>query len=395
MYAQASLQQLQLVLLRFMPWHGTTYKAACCSLILNIAAAVAPPGSVRLASCSRLLQEVPLWMLGPGGPVACRAWLSGSSGGSSSSGSSQEWLAEAAGQMWKQFFAATTTSSTADPQDSQGGKLSQWQQQCAAASDYAMWSTASDAWLRVVTCCGDELQQLLGTAVQELASWADDIMSRPYLPSGLPDRVLIMAMQLLEAAELAGRVACQHNKAAGSLQDSPVQPAPAPALTRAALQFAAGAGGAALMRLLHLHCRCFATSPAELCSQGSSSRADSAAGKGSQLGLSPAAWQALARADMTARAAAAAAVLLAEYLAAVEQGKYTAPAAGSDYGVSVQQCAQVLLRLLQHMAEVGQAIAAKPLPRVGIDKASGDNKLACAPAAAAAELSRSAAVQVG
>ena len=394
------MQQLQLVLIRLMAWHGTAYKASCCSCILNVAAAVAPPGSCRLSTCTRLVQEVPLWMLSPGGPVscACRAWLSGGSdSSSSSSNSSQVWLAEAAGQLWRQYFTAggragsqhDSSSST----DAPGAE--QPQQQCATDADYALWRVASGAWLRVALCCGQDLQEQLAGAVSELATWADQVMSRPYLTPGLPDRVLIMTTQLLEAAEVARRVACQqqqqqqqHTSTSSSSQDGPMQP---PALTRAALQFAAGAGGSALTRLLRLHSTCFASSPSELCGQGSGATP----GKGPlALGLSRAAWQAAARAAMTARAAGAAVVLLAEYVAAVEQHKFAVAAAGDGAGVSVQQALQALLQLMQSMAQAGQAVAAKPLPRVGTDKAAGDEALSWVSAASAAELSRAFAVEV-
>lgn len=371
-FADASLRKLQLILARTMPWHGTSYKVACCCLMARIAAAVAPPGSCSLATCARLLQEVPLWMLCPGRGVdaAVRAWLVGSD---------SSWVAEAAAGMWQQYLAGGNSSSStaAGAQDGQ----QQQQPRCATAPDYVVWRAASDAWLRVVLCTGDDLQQLLTAAVAELAGYSEQIMSRPYLPVGLPDRVLIMTTQLLEVAEAACRPACQHKHEGPTVLLS--------SLAQAALQFSAGAGGLALVRLLQLHCSCFHdSSPAELASSrpdASAARHDTA-GK-LTAGLCPEAWQATARAESTAQAAAAAAVLMAQYLAAGGQQ-------GSVSGVSAQQVLTSLTQLVQQMVAVSQALAAKPLPVVTVERAADDSRAAWGPAAAAAECSRAYAVLV-
>jgi hypothetical protein len=368
-FAEASLRKLQLVLTRTMPWHGTSYKVACCSLVARIAAAVAPPGSCSLATCARLLQEVPLWMLCPGQGVdtAVRAWLVGSD---------SSWVAEAAAGMWQQYLTGSGSSTAASCEQQQ-------QVRCATAPEYAVWRAASDAWLRVALC-GDDLQQLLLTsAVAELAGYADQIMSRPYLPVGLPDRVLIMTNQLLEFAEAAYRPACQHSQPEHST-------AVLSTFTQAALRFAAGAGGAALVQLLQLHCSCYHdSSPAELAgSRPGASAARPAATPGKlTAGLCPEAWQATARAESTAQAAAAAAVLMAQYLAA-------GGPLGSVSGLSVQQVLASLTQLLRQMVAVSQALAGKPLPVVAAEKAAGDSGAAWGAAAAAAECSRASAVLV-
>lgn len=368
-FADASLRKLQLILARTMPWHGTSYKVACCSLTARIAAAVAPPGSCSLATCARLLQEVPLWMLCPGRGVdaAVRVWLVGRD---------SSWVAEAAADIWQQYLAGGGSSGSSTAASAQGGQQQQ-QPRCATAPDYVVWRAASDTWLRVMLCAGDHLQQLLAAAVAELASYSEQIMSRPYLPVGLPDRVLIMTTQLLEVAEAA----CQHMHEHPTVLLS--------SLAQAALQFSAGAGRLALVRLLQLHCSCYHdSSPAELAGSrpdASASRHDTA-GK-LTAGLCPEAWQATARAESTAQAAAAAAVLLAQYLAAGGQQ-------ASVSGVSAQQALTSLTQLVQQMVAVSQALAAKPLPAVAVERAAGDSMAAWGPAAAAAECSRSSAVLV-
>jgi hypothetical protein len=231
-----------------------------------------------------------------------------------------------------------------------------------------------------MVCCGDDVQQLLMAAAKELASCADQIISRPYLPAGLPDMVLIMAHQLLDTAAACSN-ASQHSSSAGAAVLLCAE-------IHAALQFAAGAGGAALMQLLHLQCCCFHSSPAELAGDRPSTT-QSAAAAGAAFVMSPAAWQAAARAESTAAAAAAAAVLLAQYLAATQQG-----GVGAASWLSAQQASTSLQQLLRHMAEVGQALADKPLPGVSMQCAAGDSQLSLAAEAAAAELSRASAVKV-
>lgn len=377
-YAEASLLHLQLVLARCQAtWRDNSIKAACARLVFNIAAAVAPRRSCSLTACARLLQDVPLWMLVPGGTLqpAAAAWLVGDD---------SAWLAQAASNMWQEYLSGSATSSSSGPGEFRDRALSGQQQHqgYVAASDYALWHVASGAWLRVAVCCGDDVQQLVVAAANELASCADQIISRPYLPAGLPDRVLIMAYQLLETAAAACSSASQQSGSVGGA-------AVPPAVTQAAVQFAAGAGGAALIQLLRLHCCCFYSSPAALVGN-SPSKTQSGAAAGAAFVLSPAAWQATARAESTAAAAAAAAVLLAQYLAALQQDKVSA----APSGLSTQQACASLQQLLRHMAEVGQALANRPLPGVSLQGAANDSLLSLAAAAAAAEPSRASAIKV-
>lgn len=379
-YADASLQHLHLLLTRFLPWHGSSYKATCCALLINIAAATAPPGSCSLRTCARLLQDMQLPMLGPGGELntAVRDWLtSGSSESANSAGSSCsgiEWLTEGASSLWQEYLTGGRSNSSAS-----SGSSAAPSQQCATQPEYALWHVASDAWLRVATCCGTELQQQLESAGAELASWTEQISSRPYLPVGLPDRVLIMAAQLAETAEVALRTA-EHSSSCQSQQGQ------LPVITQAALQFAAGAGGVALAQLLRAHCCCFYTNPSELA--GTQSGAE----PGAAAGLSPAAWQAAARAEMTARAASAAAVLMARCLEAVQSSTTLA----LPNSLSSQQVLSSLLQLLRQLADAGQALAAKPLPTVDGGKTSGHTTIdsPVTAAAVAAEQSRAAYVKV-
>jgi hypothetical protein len=370
-FAEASLRQLQAVLTCFMAWHGSSYKAACTTNVVKVAAAVAPPGSCSLTACARLLQEVPLCMLCPATDLssAVKVWLAGSE-------SHRLWLADAANSMWQQYLASSGSAG-----------LDNQQLQFATTSDHAVWHAASDAWLRVVLCCGDDLQPLLTSAATQLAASAEQVMSRSYMPAGLPDRVLIMTTQLLEAAEVAWRAARQDSNTGSKT-------ARVPALAQAALQFAAGAGGSALVRLLHLHCSCYFSSPAELAGIQPGTPAGSRS-TGAGVGLCHAAWQAAARAESTAQAAAAAAVLMAQHLAAGQHGSSTAVAAGGRAtGVSAQQVLSSLVQLMQQMAAAGQALTTKALPCVSVDKAACDRRAAFGPAAAAAELSRASAILV-
>lgn len=317
-----------------------------------------------------------MWMLCPGGGVgpAVRTWLAGSD-------SRREWLQAAASSMWKQYLAGGSGSSAVPACNGE-----QQQPQYATAPDYAVWRVASDSWLRVMLSCGEDLQALLASVTAELAVSAEETMSRSYLPTGLPDRVLIMIAQLLEVGEAACRAATRQSEK----HSSQAQP---PANSCAALQFAAGAGSAALLRLLKLQCACYYSSPAELAGQTQATAVKVAAG--ARVGLSPSAWQACARAECVAQAAAAAVVLMAEYLAAVQSGRLAAATAA--YGGQTVSAATVLpslVQLGQQMAAVGQSLAAKPLPCMAIDMAAGEHKATWGAAAAAAECSRASAVKV-
>jgi hypothetical protein len=370
-FAEASLRQLQAVLTCFMAWHGSSYKVACITSVVKVAAAVAPPGSCSLAACARLLQEVPLCMLCRDAALktGVKAWLAGSK-------SQASWLREAQSSMWQQYLASS--SSAGPPCDSQ-------QQQYATTSDYVVWSAASVAWLRVVLCCGDDSQPLLTSAANQLAAFAEQSMSRSYLPVGLPDRVVIMTTQLLTAAEVACGAAHQDS-------NTGCNTARVPALARAALQFAAGAGGSALVRLLPLHCSCYFSTPVELA--GIQSGAPAGRHIGGGMGLCPAAWQAAARAESTTQAAAAAAVLMAQHLAAGQECSTAVAAGGWAIDMSAQQVLPSLVQLMQQMAAAGQALAVEPLPCVSVDMAASDSGAALGPAAAAAELSRASAILV-
>jgi len=388
-YAELGLQQLQLVLSRLLTYHGTDYKASCCCLLVSIAAAVVPPGSsCRLKACARLAQAMPLWMLAPGGPVnpGLKAWLTGTSSSRGGGGGGGDgWLAQEATSLWDDYFSTSV-------QDTQ-------QQLTATATHYAAWRATSDAWLRVMMCCGDELQEQLASAVTDLATRAEQVISRSYLPMGLPDRVLIMAQQLCDMAEAARRVSVQQAEQQDSADQQQQQQQQLPALTRAALHFAAGAGGSALGQLLPMHCSCYRSSPTELAGSASEVlRAKSGAAAAGQRALTPAAWQAAARAEETAHAAAAAAVLTAKCIAPAEAAGSTtgAPHSGDKVaGMSAGLVLTSLLRLLQRLAGVGEALAAKPLPVVAADTAedpASGGPLAAA--AAAAELSRASAISV-
>lgn len=315
-----------------------------------------------------------MWMLCPGGGVgpAVRAWLAGT-------GSRREWLHTAADSMWQQYLAGGSGTSAVPACNGV-----QQQPQYATTPDYAVWQVASDAWLRVMLCCGEDVQVLLASVTAELAVSTEDIMTRSYLPTGLPDRVLIMLAQLLEIGEAACRAACRD-----SAQHS--SKAQLPAISYAALQFAAGAGGAALVRLLKLQCACYHSSPAELAGQSEAAAVKFAAG--ASVGLCLAAWQACARAEWTAKAAAAAVVLVAEYLA-VQQGSLAAAAAADNQTVSPATVLTPLVQLGQQMAAVGQSLASQPLPCVPVDKAAGENRATWGAAAAAAECSRASAIKV-
>jgi hypothetical protein len=353
-FAESSLHQVQRVMVRFLTWPGSSFKAACCNCLLAVAAALAPAGSCSLAACARVLQGVPCWMLGPGGAVnaAVKQWLAGGSS------DRKAWLADSATRMWQQYMHTTSASSSSSSDE---------QQAFATAADLELWHVASDAWLRVTLCCGEELPQELAAAGDDLAGLTEQLCSRSYLQPGLPDRVLIMLAQLLQMAVAAGRVAA--GAPGGCKQQE--------ALVAAALAVAAGPASCHLGRLLQDYSRCYRDSSSMQAAAAGSN------GKAPEPGLSPAAWQEAARAEAAAQAAAGAVVLLAQH---------AARSSGED-----DQALAVLLQLANQMAGVGKALAATPLPCASAPEAGEAGAAAAAvaaAAAAAAEQSRASAMRV-
>jgi hypothetical protein len=313
-------------------------------------------------------------MLVPGGHVHEAVWHWLLAGGSSSGSGSHAWLAAGVDGMWRTFF---------DCSGMQHSSSHQPQPVHATASDYATWRVASDAWLRMMLCCGGELQQQLGASVADLEARVEQAGSRSYLPAGLVDKVLIMLVQLLDAAAAAS----QAGQRAGLQQQQGQQQAPS-ALAAAALQLCAGPASCQLARLLHDYRACY--------HDGSCVAAAGSAGV-PPLGLSAAAWQTAARAEAAAEATAAAAMLLAQQVAPTECCADTdSEDSDAQGGPVLGSVLPRLLQLLGQMAAAGQALAMTPLPAAdstaGADDDTGER--AAAAAAVASEQARASAVRV-
>lgn len=310
---QAGLGKLHAVLGRLHSFHGIKFRATCASLAYGVAAAVAPAGRCSLPAAARLVQAEPAWLQSTGGALRARvrAWLLGSDGGQAA------WLAQSTSSMWRAYLAAD------------GSQQAQQAQQQPSRVDYVPWRISSDAWLRVVLSCGDELQQQLSAAVDQLADLAGQLSSRSYLQPGLAERVLLMLVALLEGAEAAARAAADNGQ-------------PPPALVAAALQLAEAAQQP-LCACLQLYCCCYASSPAELAGT------PAAAG---EFRLSPAAWAAAARAETAAQAAGAAALLLGQH------------AADAGNEAAKQRLLAALLSLQGQLVALGSQLTSRPLQTV-------------------------------
>lgn len=363
-FVEASLVQLRRMMLRLAARHSARWSAVSNNHLLTIMQAVAPAGSTSLAAYARALLDVPGWLLAPGAPVygAARQWLLGRDG--SGSGSST-WLSAGLEALYQEYFSDSGTYGISS--NSTNGQ--QQQHAHATAPDYARWRSASNAWLRLVLCCGDDvLQQEVAAAASDLATRVQQLCSRSYLAAGLPDRALIMLQQLLEAAETAFRVRAAHKQRHDGDASSSSCFLEQQALHVAVLT------SSHLGRLLQDYSRCLYVTPAELCSSRSGS---SRTGPVPVLGLSPAAWEAAARAEAAAQAVASVAVLLSRHAAADK---------------AVLGC---LLPLLGQLVEMSQLLASRPLPCAAATETQGTAALLTAAAVATAtEQSRAAAVRV-
>jgi hypothetical protein len=400
-YVEEALARLHSLLVRLLIYSGQIFRVTCFNLLLAIAAAVAPAGSCSVAAAARLMQRLPAHMQGPGGQLhaAVRKWLLGSSSSSrgNEAGGSLEWLAAGADSMWKQYFSSS--SSNSGTEDAAAAQVSQQQQQQwhARHQDYLSWSSSCDTWLRILLCCGDELQPQLSAAVSGLANMTEQLTSRTYLAAGAAERTLVMVNVLLEGAEEAVRVAIEAGQ-------------PLPLLTSAAAELAEAVAGP-LGRCFELYSSCYWSNPAVLAwgegssSNGSTDVAAGAAGAG-VFGLCPAAWAAAARAELAAQAAAAAAVLLARHAGgcwatcgALDSQVVTGTAGQITAAAAVpvsKRSLPALLKLLRMMAEVGQQLASQPLPGLqppaaGADAAAVEAGLQ---QAVSAEQSRASALKV-
>jgi hypothetical protein len=184
-----------------------------------------------------------------------------------------QWLFENGAKLRQQYFIDNSSSAV-------------------GPADYLGWRSSCDCWWRVMLCSGDEMKAEVSLAMDDLAAKCHQISSRSYLPVGLVERVLLMLVAVFDGAQTAGRVAVQSG---GQL----------PWLVTAAAHLAQGIAGS-LTSCLNLHCACFSSPPHDSGVPGS---------RHVRLGLSDTAWAAAARAEVAAQATAAAAGLLAKFIA--------------------------------------------------------------------------------
>jgi len=318
-YAQQSLVSLHALLGRLSIYAGLRFRITCFNLALVIAAAVAPVRLTGVVVAARLAQALPVWMQGPGGALhhSCKSWLmarhctddgniygcGSRSSNTVTSDDGKDWLCQQMLDVVQQYFDSASTSSSSSSSAA------------VVAADHQLWRSNCDCLLRVMLCCGEELQQQLSCIADDVAAECEQVAHRSYLPFGMAERVMLLVAVVLSGAVTAARVA----------QESGTQ---VPALVLVAVELAQAVQGP-LSRCLSQYCSCFWSTPGDLAGASTHRTAVAGSSTAAGFGLCPAAWAAAARAALAAEATAAAAELLASQLVAGQERVVSGKAAGA------------------------------------------------------------------